>query len=256
MSELSGETAVVTGGASGNGRAIARLFAAEGTDIVVADRRESPREGGHPTHETIQEETSVDAIYVECDVTDLDLLEEAISAADEFGGVSILVNNAGIFDPGPFQEVTPEDYDRMMAVNARAPFFGTQFAADRMVDTDREGAVVNVSSVAGLRGMAGGATYCASKGAVTLLTYALADELGPDGIRVNAAHPGYVETAMFEQDVPGPTDRAAKLAGEIPLRRVGQPADIAEAVLYLASDRGGYVTGASLTVDGGITNTE
>lgn len=254
--ELSGETAVVTGGASGNGRAIARLFAAEGADVVVADLRESPREGGTPTHEAIRNETGSDARFVECDVTDLDRLEGAVDAADAFGGVSVLVNNAGVLDPGPFRDVTPEDYERTMAVNARAPFFASQYAADRMVSAGREGSIVNVSSVAGIRGMAGGAVYCTSKGAVRLLTYALADELGSEGIRVNAIHPGYVETAMFDEDVPGPADRADRLASEIPLGRVGDPEDVAEAALYLASDRGGYVTGASLTVDGGIANTD
>lgn len=253
---LRGETAVVTGAASGNGRAIAREFALEGADVVVADRRETPREGGKPTHEVIEETTDSGARYVECDVTDLAALEAAIETAEEFGGVSVLVNNAGVINPGSFLEVTPEEYGHTMSVNTRGTFFASQYAAERMIEADIEGSIINISSVAGLRGQAEGVTYCTAKGAVTVMTYALADELGPHGIRVNAIHPGYVETAMFDEDVPGPENRDEILAEEIPLRRIGEPEDIARAAVYLANDDSGYVTGTSLAVDGGMSNTE
>jgi NAD(P)-dependent dehydrogenase (short-subunit alcohol dehydrogenase family) len=253
---LRGETAVVTGAASGNGRAIAREFAREGADIVVADKRERPREGGKPTDEVIEESTDSGAVHVECDVTDLAELRKAIGTAEQFGGISVLVNNAGVINPGSFLEVTPEEYSHAMNVNTRSTFFASQFAAKRMIEDDIDGNIINISSVAGLRGQAGGVTYCTAKGAVTIMTYALADELGPHGIRVNAIHPGYIETAMFEEDVPGPENRAEILAEEIPLRRIGEPRDIARAAVYLASGDSGYVTGTSLAVDGGMSNTE
>ena len=248
--------AVVTGGASGNGRAIAHSVAEAGADVVVADRRREPREGGVPTHEQIRTDPTLDveAAFVDCDVTDIEALAKAIEAADAFGGVTTLVNNAGVLDPGPFGEVTPEAYDRTMTVNARAPFFAAQFAAEPMVENGC-GAIVNVASVAAARGMAGGAVYGASKGALRALTYALAAELSPSGVRVNAVLPGYVETAMFREDVPGAVDGRETLREAIPNRRLGEPADVAEAVTFLASERAEYVNGVALPVDGGLANT-
>lgn len=258
---LTDEVAVVTGGASGIGRAIARAFAENGADVVVADVRETPREGGAPTHERIEDETDASATFVECDVTDIDDVEAAMDAAEEFGGVSALVNNAGVFRPEEFFDVTPDDYDRLMAVNARGMFFCAQRAAARMVGRDDSGTdqggggtIVNVSSVAGLVGNGGYVTYCASKGAVRLLTYALAHRLGPEGVRVNAIHPGGVETAMLE-DAHFDAEASEAFARSIPQRRMGDPEDIAGAALFLASDLASYVTGESLVVDGGYTYT-
>jgi NAD(P)-dependent dehydrogenase (short-subunit alcohol dehydrogenase family) len=142
-----------------------------------------------------------------------------------------------------------------MDVNVKGTFFGAQAAAERMVERGG-GAIINLSSVAGLEGSAGYATYCASKGAVRLLTYSLAAELGPEGVRVNAIHPGIIDTAMTTEDVPiiGSEAGEAYLDG-IPSRRWGDPGDIADAAVFLASDAGDYVNGESLTVDGGMTNT-
>ncbi|MEF8842899.1 MAG: SDR family oxidoreductase [Haloarculaceae archaeon] len=252
---LADRTAVVTGGASGNGRAISLAFAEEGANVVVADLREEPREGGTPTHELVRE-TGSEATFVECDVTDLDTLEAAVDAAEPFGGVDVMVNNAGIFRSETFLEVTPEEYRQLMDVNVRGVFFGTQYAARRMVEDDRGGSVINLSSVAGLEGSAGYATYCTSKGAVRLLTYATAAELGPEGVRVNAIHPGVIETAMTTDDVPiVGTEAGESFLEQIPSRRFGVPADVADAALYLASDLADYVNGESLVVDGGMTNT-
>lgn len=247
------KTAVVTGASSGIGRAIALAFADEGANVVVADVREDPREGGQPTHEHITDETDAQATYVECDVTDVEAIETAMDAADDLGGVDVLVNNAGIFRPESFLDVTPEEYDHLMDVNVKGAFFMSQRAARRMVESGG-GSIVNVSSIAGIQGDGGYVTYCTSKGAVRLLTYALADALGPEGIRVNAIHPGAIETAMF--DDAGMTDEALEgFAAANPSRRVGQPKDIANAALFLASDMGSYVNGESLVVDGGDTAT-
>jgi NAD(P)-dependent dehydrogenase (short-subunit alcohol dehydrogenase family) len=252
---LSDRTAVVTGGASGNGRAISVAFAEAGADVVVADLREEPREGGTPTHDLVEEAGS-GAAFVECDVTDLDSLEAAVDAADEFGGVDVMVNNAGIFRSETFLEVTPEEYEGLMDVNVRGVFFGTQYAARKMIEDGRGGSVINLSSVAGLEGSAQYVTYCTSKGAVRLLTYATAAELGPEGVRVNAIHPGLIETSMTTDDVPiVGTDAGESFLEQIPSRRFGTPEDVADAALYLASDLADYVNGESLVVDGGMHNT-
>lgn len=250
---LDGKVAVVTGAASGNGRAIAEAYAEEGADIVVADIQESPREGGEPTHQLVANEYGVDAKFVECDVSDTDSLVEAVDAADEFGGVDIMVNNAGIFRQKEFVEVTEEEYEQMMDINVKGVFFGAQAAAKKMLDEGDGGTIINMSSVAGIIGQATFSVYHTTKGAVRLLTYSLADELGPEGIRVNAIHPGVIETEMTKEDVPIATQESAE---NTPMERLGQPEDVAGAALYLASDDlAGYVNGESLVVDGGQSNT-
>ena len=253
---LKDNVAVVTGGSSGNGRAIARRFASEGADIVIADIQESPREGGDPTHELIEAETQARATFVECDVTNVDDLEAAVAAAEEFGGVTVMVNNAGIFHGEEFLEVDEEAFDRMMDINVKGVYFGAQAAAKRMVEAGG-GRIINISSVAGLEGSGEFITYCGTKGAVRLLTYAMAAKLGPDGVRVNAIHPGLIETTMTTDDYPiMGTDAEEDFLQAIPSRRAGQPEDVADTALYLASDLSDYVNGESLVVDGGMTNTQ
>ncbi|WP_255197816.1 SDR family oxidoreductase [Halorarius litoreus] len=250
--DLDGRVAVVTGGASGIGREICLAFAREGASaVVVADRQRDPREGGTPTDERLVDETDTHAEYVACDVTDPAALERAVAEADQFGGLDVLVNNAGVFVLADFLDTTEEQFDRAMNVNAKGAFFGAQAAAKRM-DT---GSIINLSSTAGLYGVGDYVAYCASKGAVRLMTYAMADALAPD-IRVNAIHPGVVESEMTRADskVIG-TARGELFEERIPLQRFGQPDDVAEAAVYLASDRSAYVTGHSLVVDGGIHTT-
>ncbi|WP_293030779.1 SDR family oxidoreductase [Natronococcus sp.] len=253
---LTGEVAIVTGGSSGIGRAISRRFAAEGADVVVADVQELPREGDGPTHELIEAETDARARFVECDVSNPANLEDAVEETEAFGGVTTMVNNAGIFHGEEFLEVEEAEFDRMMDVNVKGVYFGAQAAAKRMADADG-GSIINLSSVAGLEGSGEFVTYCGAKGAVRLLTYAMAAKLGPAGIRVNAIHPGLIETSMTTDDyaIIG-TDAEADFLEAIPARRAGQPADIADAAVYLASDLSSYVTGESLTVDGGMSNTQ
>jgi NAD(P)-dependent dehydrogenase (short-subunit alcohol dehydrogenase family) len=252
---LADKVAVVTGASSGNGRAIARAFADHGAAaIVVADVRESPREGGEPTHRLIEAETASRTQFVRCDVSSLADLDRAIEVAEPYGGVDVMVNNAGIYTSQDFLEVTEEEYDRMMAVNVKGVFFGSQVAARRMVQKGG-GTIINLSSVAGLHGSATFATYCTSKGAVRLMTYALAGELGPQGVRVNAIHPGLIETQMTIKDYPiVGTEVGEDFLRRLPSRRYGQPAEVADAAVYLASDLASYINGASLVVDGGMTS--
>ncbi|RYB93064.1 SDR family oxidoreductase [Nocardioides oleivorans] len=244
---LAGQVAVVTGGASGLGRATALRLASAGVSaVVVADLREEPREGGDPTTQALAD-LGVSSVFVPCDVTSPASIEEAVTAADAFGGVTIMVPAAGILRMEDVLEVSEADYDAMMDVNVKGTFFSCQAAARSMVAGDREGAIVTISSVGGVLGSASMPTYNISKGAVRMLTYSLAASLGPRGIRVNAVHPGVIETAMTRQD----TRLADEPGTSVPLGRLGVPNDVADAIVYLASPLAAYTTGTSLFVDGG-----
>ncbi len=251
MALLKGKTAVITGASSGNGRAIALAFALEGAKIIIADIRESPREGGLSTKDLIEQQSTQQAVFVHCDVGKVNDLEAAMNAAEELGGVDIMVNNAGILKKQSVLDATEADFDLMSNVNIKSVYFGTQVAAKRMLKKG-SGNIINLSSIAGMRGTGGYALYCASKGAVRLMTHALADELGPKGIRVNALHPGIINTQMNIADDPViGTEMGETYLDMIPLRRWGEPEEVAKAALYLASDLSSYVTGSSLVIDGG-----
>jgi NAD(P)-dependent dehydrogenase (short-subunit alcohol dehydrogenase family) len=255
MELLAGKTGVVTGGSSGIGRAIAIAFARHGADVVVADVQDEPREGDVPTHEFIRTETDADSSFVRCDVTDNDDIERAIDAAEEFGGIDVMVNNAGILGDESFPNTSEATYRRIMDVNVKGVYFGSQIASRRLVERGG-GAIVNMSSTAGLKGDADHPIYNASKAAVRIMTYSLAEELGPDGVRVNAIHPGFIDTEMNVEDFPilG-TEREEEARLNIPVRRVGRPAEVADAALFLASDLASFVNASSIVVDGGSTYT-
>lgn len=247
---LTERVAVVTGGASGIGRATALAFARHGADVVVADLRPGP-DGVDPTHEVVERESDRRARFVDCDVTDLDDVERALDTAEALGGVDVFVSNAGVFERADdFFAATPEDYAAVMRVNAMAPYFCAQRAAVRMAGEG--GSIINVSSLNGIVGNGKSVAYSASKGAVRLLTYALAHRLGREAIRVNAIHPGAIETPMTEPVDRDVTDRFVE---HVPSGRVGRPSDVAGVAVFLASDLAAYVTGESVVVDGGYAST-
>lgn len=249
---LKNKIAIVTGGASGNGRAIAQKFATEGAKVIVADLSENAREGGQPTVELINENYPGCAKFVKCDVSQVADLAALVAAAEAWGGLDIMVNNAGILIKQPILEATEETFHKMVDVNVKSVFFGSQAAARAMVAREQGGVIINLCSIAGMRGTGGFAHYNLSKGAVRLLTYSLADELGPMGIRVNNVNPGIMRTQMNVEDDPViGTETGEGYLDMIPARRWGEPEEVADACLYLASDMSKYVMGTSLIVDGG-----
>ncbi len=247
MMLLDGQTAIVTGSSSGNGRAIAIAFAREGARVICADLTETPREGGTPTHVLIGKA----ARFLRTDVTRVADLDAMVAAAEAWGGLSVLVNNAGILLKEPILDATEATFDRMIDVNVKSVFFACQAAARVMVPRGR-GVILNMCSIAGMRGTAGYAHYNLTKGAVRLLSYALADELGPHGIRVNNVAPGIMRTMMNVADDPViGTAQGEGYLPMIPVRRWGEPEEVAQACVYLASDMASYVTGTTHVVDGG-----
>jgi NAD(P)-dependent dehydrogenase (short-subunit alcohol dehydrogenase family) len=250
-SRLAGSAAVVTGAASGIGRAIAQRLAEEGAAVVIADIQNAPREGGVPTEEAIRAADGR-ARFVETDVTDRAAVEAAMSACvEDYGSLDIAVNNAGIFpDQVEIDEVPESTYERVLAVNLKGVYLGCQAAVDRMKTQPSGGVVLNTSSIAGLFGYDRSSAYCASKGGVTNLTRELAVEQGPNSIRVNAVAPGIIETAQTVEDE---GDVIGEHLDEIPLGRDGTPAEVADVALFLVSDAARYVTGQNVVVDGGLT---
>ncbi|MCS5734781.1 SDR family NAD(P)-dependent oxidoreductase [Herbiconiux daphne] len=238
---------VVTGGSSGIGRAICLRVAEEGAAaVIVADLDPVGREGSQPTAEMLGS-LGFTARFVPTDVSEPGAFGAVVAAADEFGGCDVWVNDAGISDRVDFLEVDAERLRRVMSVNFEGTFFGAQAAARSMIAHGKPGTIVNISSVGGMRGFSHASTYTASKGAVRAFTYALADAVAPYGIRANVVHPGQVDTEMLRVEMKGGSPI------RIPLGRKGQAHEIANAVVYLASDLSSYVSGESLVVDGGYS---
>ncbi len=247
------ETVLVTGGSSGIGREVATAFAAAGASVVVADVREEPREpDGVPTHERI-EAAGGQAAYVETDVSEPDDVRAAVEAAGEFGGLDVMVNNAGIADRKTLFDATPEAFDRIMGVNARGVLFGCQIAAEDMLVRDDPGVIVNTASISADLAQYDHVMYDASKGAVKMITRATALELSDVGIRVNAIAPGFTATYVAGADPDDTREKVAdgKTLSPTPLGRAAEPEEIAPHYLHLCSDASSYVTGEMLHVDGG-----
>jgi NAD(P)-dependent dehydrogenase (short-subunit alcohol dehydrogenase family) len=243
--DLSGRTTVVTGASSGIGRGVAEAMAEAGANLVLVGRDEMR------LRETVEavKRRSVEAEPVAVELTADDAASTIVEAAmNRFGALNILVNCAGIFEPQPFETQPLESFDRQMAVNVRAPFALTQAALPHLRP---DGAVVNISSIAGYAGFPQSAAYCATKGAVELMTRALATELGPQGVRVNCVAPGNIRTPMNAGQFAASPEYERSLEDKTPLGRIGETEDIAAAVVFLASPAAKFVNGASWLVDGG-----
>lgn len=255
MGRVSGKVALVTGATKGIGRACALRLAEEGARVTAAGRN---KEAGDALVTEIRA-AGGEAMFLAFDVADEASWREAIGTVSaEFGRLDILVNNAGITKAAPIEELSLEDWRHIMAVNADSVFLGTKYGIEAMRATGG-GSIINLSSVLGMVGTANLSAYTASKAAVRYFTKCAALECGQagDGTRVNSIHPAFIDTPMMEETAIrmfGDVETGRREFGKLhPLGHIGEPKDIADAVLYLASDEAKFVTGAEIVVDGGYT---
>jgi dehydrogenase/reductase SDR family protein 4 len=247
VNRLSGKSAIVTGASRGIGRAIAELFAKEGASVVVCGRKPEPLD------RVAQELAGLlgRIVPMACHVGRLEDLERLVERASvEFGKIDILVNNAGTnIAQGPALEMTDAQFDKMIEVNLKSAYRLTRLVAPGMCQRG-SGSIVNIASIAGLRPQFQSLLYSMTKAALIMLTQSYALELGPRGVRVNAIAPGLVETTLSEYYWKDEA-RLQPLMDRQPMKHLGQPAEIAEVALLLASDGGSYLTGQTIVVDGG-----
>jgi NAD(P)-dependent dehydrogenase (short-subunit alcohol dehydrogenase family) len=246
-------TVIVTGASSGIGREIALRFGEAGATVINADVQRNPKDldEGTPTDEIISN-TEGDGHYVETDVSVPEQIADAIESAREFGGVDIMVNNAGLFIKQGLFDVSEDEFDRIHDVNVKGMFFGCQAAAEDMISRDVSGSIVNTASISSTHAQKRQILYDSTKGAIRMITRGAALELSDHGIRVNAVAPGHIATEFgsgAEQKVEAVADD--EIAKPVPLGRAGFPEDIAGTSLFLASDEADYITGEMVYVDGG-----
>jgi len=255
MRRLSDKTALVTGAASGIGRAVAERLASEGARVAVADFN---RDAGIAAADAIGDA----ALFVDLDVTSEESWQAGMAAVrDAFEGLDILVNSAGIIDLKSIEDTSLAEWRRVMAVNLDGTFLGCRFGVQAMKGSGGDGgggSIVNMSSVSGLVGGANLAAYNASKGGVRLLTKSVALHCARKGygIRCNSVHPSFVATPMVDDIAGGardPDKAMAAMASQIPLGRLGEASEVAGMVAYLASDEAAFVTGSEFVIDGGLT---
>ena len=244
MSDLKGRVALVTGAARGIGSATAKALAAKGAKVLVTDLLDGAETA-----------SAVGGAFVKHDVTSEDDWIAAVAEArKQFGGLDILVNNAGVFVIAPIVAMTLEDFRRVQQINVEGVFLGMKHAipaiAERAQQWDGGGSIVNLSSVAGINGSALVSAYCASKGAVRLMTKAAALEVAAMKIRINSVHPGIIDTPLIAAQDAGITQGVVDAT---PMGRLGTAREIAYGALFLASDESSYMTGAELVIDGGYT---
>jgi 3alpha(or 20beta)-hydroxysteroid dehydrogenase len=243
MDRLKGKVVLISGGARGQGAAEARLFVAEGAKVVIGDVLETEGRG-------LAAALGPASAFLRQDVTrEADWEAAVATAAERFGGLHGLVNNAGIYRPRTLMETDPELFERHMRVNQLGCFLGMK-AVVPLIEKSGGGAIVNISSTAGLRGSPGAIAYSATKWALRGMTKAAAIDLAPRKIRVNSVHPGPIDTEMLNVRTPEENRERLQL---VPMKRMGTAEEVASLVLYLLSDESGYVTGAEIAIDGGAT---
>ncbi len=252
---LDGKTAVVTGAGSGIGRATAVRFASEGATVVVTD---VDPDGGRETVERITEtEGPGEAVFESLDVTDADAVESTVDAAAAEYGLDVMVNNAGIGQGNAaMEDVTLDERDRIFEVNAKGVWNGCRAAIPHLKEQG-DGTIVNVASLAGIIGQPWSSAYAFTKGGVVKFTRTIAGELGRYGVRANAVCPGFTDTPLVRSGLESRDDPEAAretLEQQYALKRIGQPAEIADAILFLASEESSFVTGHALVVDGGYSS--
>ena len=241
-----GKIALVTGGAGGIGSAICRLFAAEGAKVVIGDVDAA-------RGKALEAELGEAALYLDLDVTSEPDWQRAVAeTVARFGGLNVLVNNAGAYHPELVADTPLETWERIMSVNATGAFLGSKHAIPEMIKAGG-GSIVNISSGAGIVGNPDGTAYGAAKGAVRILTKTTAHQYALQGIRANSIHPGPIDTPMLHAQTREASERGDQV-DSIPMGRIGTPEEIAYGVLYLASDESSYVTGIELPIDGGRVN--
>ena len=245
---LEGKVALISGGARGQGAVEARMFASEGAKVVIGDILDDL---GRQVEAEIAE-AGGDITYVHLDVTSESDWEDAVRmAVDSYGKLDILVNNAGILIRAGVEDTTVEDWDRIMDINAKGVFLGTRAVIPAMREAGG-GSIINISSVAGLQGSTQSAAYSSTKGAVRILTKSTAIQYAKENIRCNSVHPGIIYTDMTSDSL-DTEEGQRNWMNRVPLRRLGQSEDVANGVLFLASDESSYMTGSELVIDGGIT---
>ena len=239
---LDGRVCIVTGGAQGIGEACARRFAREGAKPVIADVDDARGEALA---------AELGALYVHCDVGDKAQVDAAVARTMQaHGRIDVLVNNAGIFKAADFLDVAEDDFDAVLRVNLKGAFLMGQAVAREMVKVQR-GAIVNMSSVNGVLAIPTISSYNVSKGGINQLTRVMALALADKGVRVNAVAPGTIATELAAKAVLTSEDAKARIMSRTPMKRLGEPQEIADTVAYLASDAASYVTGEIVVVDGG-----
>ncbi|GGG85979.1 SDR family NAD(P)-dependent oxidoreductase [Paenibacillus radicis (ex Gao et al. 2016)] len=246
MGRLLNKVAIITGAAGGMGKADALLFAKEGAKVVVTDLQEDK------INEVVREieASGGEALGFKHNVaSEEDWVRIVDETVAKFGKIDILVNNAGISNATPFMDLTVEAWEKTMSINVTSIFLGQKYVIPHMIEAGG-GSIVNISSIAGLTGGSGTGPYTASKGAVRMLTKATAVDYAKHNIRANSIHPGYIETPMTV-DLMKDENMRQWFLSQTPLPRLGKPEDIAQGVLFLASDDSSYITGVELPIDGG-----
>lgn len=251
--DLTGRTALVTGAAAGIGRGIAVELAEGGANVVVADVREDPKLDAERDRGTTVElitDAGGDGVFFDCDVSDETAVEAAVETTTErFGGLDVLVNNAGISVAGSVHDLDRTDWERSLDVNLTGVYLTTKHAASALQESEA-GRIVNLASTAAFEGGPGAAGYCATKAGVVNLTRQMAVDYGPDGVTANALCPGPVYTDMSRGTFDDP-ERRMVYEEHVLLPYFGEPEDVGRLARFLASDAGRYVTGAAIPVDGG-----